>query len=358
MTEDQYNKSEYSYYQSYDNVRVKMCKDKVPVPYSWLFGADSTRGRPYLDYECVESIAAALYPNIAEAGANAIRLFVPSLKMEITEAKLDSGGIVRGKVSYTIPSFDDEYSGLFDLDNVYNGPVSLFINNTDTKIKVNAKKNYFEFRLDGKIQNLKKEDVAVAKLDLGGIVLKSDEKMFATSDILKFIQLKKYFSIQFDIIATFSDGTTTCIFEGDGCQGFRSNNFDYFGNQYLPIYWNGGEFSISRNYSNPPEYGAFSYNYTITGTFQDDGTIVNLAYDYKDTSGWEYSFKVEGVKVTSIFRDENNPDLGNVTLYMNQYNPSANGVLKEIKAKEPVYGTAISFKENSFEMTLYFADEE
>ncbi len=181
LTEAEYNKSDYTYYMNYDGVTVKMCKDKVPIWFQSLFGNDSTRGRPYLDYECVKSIASAIYPNLAEAGANVIKIFIPSLKIDIKEAKADSGGIIRGEITYTIPSINDEYSGLFDLNNIYNGPVSLFINNTDTKITAEATKNKFEFKLNGKIQNLKKDDLAVTKIEFGGIVLKSDSKKLSST---------------------------------------------------------------------------------------------------------------------------------------------------------------------------------
>jgi hypothetical protein len=179
MTESNYNKSEYTYYKNYDGVNVKMCKDKVPIPLAFIFGNDSLRGRPYLDYDCVKSIAEAVYPNIAEAGANVIKLFVPALKIELTEAKTDSGGVVRGYV--TPLSTDVEYSNLFDLFDVYNGTVSLYINNVETTVKANAKKNYFEFKLDGKIANLKKDDGAVAMIEFGGIVVKSDSKKLAST---------------------------------------------------------------------------------------------------------------------------------------------------------------------------------
>lgn len=181
VTEADYNKKEYTYYKNYDGVKVKMCKDKVPIPYSFILGNDSVRGRPYLDYDCVKSIASALFPNIAEAGAQVIKLFIPSLKIEITEAKTDSGGIVRGKVAYTIPSLEDEYSGLFDLGNTYNGPVSLFINNADTKITAAAKQNNFEFKLENKISTFKKDASAVAKFEFGGIIVQSDLKKVSSN---------------------------------------------------------------------------------------------------------------------------------------------------------------------------------
>jgi len=357
MTEAEYNKTEYTYYKTYEgNVKVKMCKDKVPVPFAFIFGKDSTRGRPYLDYECVESMAAALMPNVAEAGANVIRLFVPSLKMEITEAKPDSGGIIRGKVSYTLPSADDEYLGLFNSDDLYNGPVSLFVNGNDTKIKVNAKKNKFEFKLDGKVKDFKKDDIALTKLEFGGIILKSDEKKVGTSDVLKYIQSRSYFRLWFDVDVKWSNGKTECIHAADGCKGKTYDNFDYYGNKYLPISWNGSNFTITRNYSNPPEYGPFSYNYTLSGTILDDGTITNIVLNYKDTSGWEQSFKAEGIKVTQISKAEDNPNKGFVKMSMYQNSSNPNGILKEIKAKDPSEGTAISFVDKTFELELVFSD--
>ena len=59
MTEANYNNEEYAYHRNYDGVDVVMCKDKVPVPYlaRLVTGKDSTRGRPYLDYDCVKSMA-------------------------------------------------------------------------------------------------------------------------------------------------------------------------------------------------------------------------------------------------------------------------------------------------------------
>ncbi|MBP7506433.1 MAG: IPT/TIG domain-containing protein [Prolixibacteraceae bacterium] len=183
MGVEQYNYEKHAYIADYNGVSVVMCKDLVAVPFSFLFGKDSVRGRPYLDAECVKSMAAAIYPNIAEAGANVIRMFVPPLKVEITEAKADSGGVVRGKVSYTIPTLNDEYSTLFDLKNLYNGPVSLYINGKKTKIQAEAKNNYFEFRLKGKTSKPKEEDYAVAEIEFGGIVVDSDKRKFSETII-------------------------------------------------------------------------------------------------------------------------------------------------------------------------------
>ncbi len=167
VVEADYHAEDFIYYKKVEGVDVKLCKDK------WALGNQlNLRNFPYLDNECVESMAAAIYPNIAQAGANAVRLFIPSLRMDITEIKADSGGIIRGKV-WTIRKLDDEYSNLLDNNNIYNGPVSLFKNKTDTKIVAQAVKNKFEFRLEGQL-TFSDKDWFIAQLEFGGIVISSD----------------------------------------------------------------------------------------------------------------------------------------------------------------------------------------
>lgn len=174
ISESEYVKDEYTYYKIYDGVKVKMCKDKTPI----LFGTSYGRGKPYVDFDCVKSQASAIFPNIVEASVNVIRQFIPSLKIEITKAITDSGGIVSGKISYTIPSLNDEYSGMFDLSNIYNGPIKLKINSNEVNINTNAIKNNFEIKLNGALSNLKQGDKAEAYFDIGGIIIKSDQVEF------------------------------------------------------------------------------------------------------------------------------------------------------------------------------------
>lgn len=174
ISENDYNKSDYIYYKNYDGINVKMCKDKTPI----LFGTTYGRGKPYVDFDCVKSQAMMIMPNIVEAGVNVIRQFIPSLKIEITQAVTDSGGIVRGKISYTIPSLNDEYAGMLELSNIYNGPVKLKINSNEINVTANAVKNNFEIKLNGSFSSLKKGDKAEVYIDLGGITLKSDSKEF------------------------------------------------------------------------------------------------------------------------------------------------------------------------------------
>jgi hypothetical protein len=175
MTETDYNISDFTYYRTVEGVKVKMCRDKTISGLLRLLGSDGVRGRPYLDKACVESMASVLMPDIAEAGANAIRLFIPSLNIEISGTSISNGGSVKGKVSYALPSQNDEYSGMFDMKDTYNGAVTLFVNGKGTGITVNARHNNFEFFLEGKNISLKQGDIVEAEIEFGGIVLKSPE---------------------------------------------------------------------------------------------------------------------------------------------------------------------------------------
>lgn len=186
MTEEDYDELQYAYYRNYDGVNVLMCKDKVPVPFPFeiITGEDSTRGQPYMDSECVESAAAALFPNIAQAGANVIRLFVPALRIDVTEARADSGGIVRGSIRYVTSPDGDEYFNLFDLENVYNGPVSLFVNGAMVDAHCGAIKGRFEARNVGTVVALEEDDLVKAQIEFGGIVLTSDPVAAVTGGVV------------------------------------------------------------------------------------------------------------------------------------------------------------------------------
>lgn len=345
MTDADYDKTNFTYSKMYDGVKVKMCKDKTTSGFLTLLGAGAVRGRPYLDAECVESMASVLMPDVVEAGANVVRLFVPSLTMVITEAKLDSGGIVRGKVAYTLPSFDDEYSGLFDMNDMYNGPVSLFINGTDTKIITVATKNYFEFKLNGKITGLKKDDIALTKLEFGGIVLKSDEKKVGSSNVLTFIKACKYITFQINAKANYSDGTT----DWASLPGLL-DNFDHRDQKtYLPVAWSGGAFSITRNFADT-SYPFFKYNYTLTGLIQEDGTVTNCSLIYSDSDKYNISVKVEGIKVTMINPVAN----GAVYMELDAKKADPNGILKELTFYHPDHGTVKSLVAQTLFVQLSF----
>ena len=94
-----YNPGTYKFTKAFPGGQtVVMCKDE---------GFFLQRTYPYMDAECVESQSAVLIPNIIEAGANVIRLFIPKLTVSISSAMED--GKVEGSVSMNA---DAEYSSV------------------------------------------------------------------------------------------------------------------------------------------------------------------------------------------------------------------------------------------------------
>ncbi len=162
---------------------VKLCRDDTPKPewFGVLAGKDAgtDRGRPYIDYECVKSQAAFIMPNIAEAGVKVLEVFVPSLEVKITEATADSGGIVRGEVQYVPSAEDDEYGGIIEPHNVYNGAVNLFLNGEATGTIATAAHGKFTFELNGSAPSLGAADSARASIEFGGIVVNSESAAFS-----------------------------------------------------------------------------------------------------------------------------------------------------------------------------------
>ncbi len=128
---------------------------------------------PFVDMECVKSQARILFPNIVEAGANVIKLFIPKLSVEIKS--LDKG-ILKGEIKHRT---DAEYPAEIK----YNGEVVLLIkdkNNREAdKIKVIAKDGKFE---DKNIK-LAKGEKMIAQVEFGGILIESDEYMGADDNI-------------------------------------------------------------------------------------------------------------------------------------------------------------------------------
>ena len=110
----EYSESDYTYYKTFPSGRrIKMCKD---FTYFRLDG----RGYPYIDYDVCKSQAEELMPNIAAAGANIIRLFIPQFKLELknTDALSDTLELT---IKHTV---DAEHKD----EIFYNGPVKFIVN--------------------------------------------------------------------------------------------------------------------------------------------------------------------------------------------------------------------------------------
>lgn len=150
-----YKASEYIYYKTFPSGnRVKMCSDKHGYIVNY-------RGYPRIDAECVQSQAQELVPDLLCAGAHIIRLFIPKLKVEITEAKID--GTVKGRVVHTKTAEYDETI-------YYNGKIVIY---NDVNGKTLATVNCSTGDFSGTITGLKENDELIAKIELGGIIYSS-----------------------------------------------------------------------------------------------------------------------------------------------------------------------------------------
>lgn len=120
---------------------------------------------PYVDMECVKSQAGVLFPNIIEAGKNAIKLFIPKLSVAITS--LDNKKL-KGEVRH---QKDNEYPDPIN----YSGEVILIMKDKNhrevSKIRVNTKNGTFES--DG--VEMPEGNKIVASIDFGGVMVESDD---------------------------------------------------------------------------------------------------------------------------------------------------------------------------------------
>ena len=124
---------------------------------------------PEVTKECVYSQAKVLIPTIKLAGANVTKLFIPKLKINISEVRDD--GAISGEIIHTT---DQEYKEKI----YYNGPVEIKRNGASKLISLNAENGKFF----GKI-NVKQKTKVYAEIEFGGISVYSDD--FIIDDVKK-----------------------------------------------------------------------------------------------------------------------------------------------------------------------------
>lgn len=120
-----------------------------------------SKSYPEVTWKCVYSQAKVLIPAIKAAGANAIKLFIPKLKIIISEVSED--GTITGEIIHTT---DQEYKEKI----YYNGPVQIRKKGNSKFISFNAKNGKFF----GKI-NVKQKTKVYAEIEFGGISVYSDD---------------------------------------------------------------------------------------------------------------------------------------------------------------------------------------
>jgi hypothetical protein len=151
-----YESSNYSY-NTTDS--VKQCVDHY-----WLAKIIPLWCDPFVDIECVKSQAKVLLPNIVEAGANAIKLFIPKLTIEI---KSIENGVLKGEIRHKT---DEEFRSEIK----YTGEVTILVKDNDNKelrrVVSQAKDGIFEK------ENLtpQKEEKITATIEFGGVIVESE----------------------------------------------------------------------------------------------------------------------------------------------------------------------------------------
>jgi hypothetical protein len=258
-----YNALNYTYTKTVGGQTVKMCKDLT-----YLWHIIENRGYPYIDEECVRSQGAVLIPNIVEAGSNVIRLFIPAIKVEITEIKEDS--TIKGIVTHTT---DQEYPATMK----YNGNVDILESSSFTKLgTLTCVNGAFE----GKLTNLAANSKIRAQIAFGYIYVKSEEMTVNASDnLLRTLHTMKKISVECSFDYSIVSGSSSAT-------GISSST--------LPgdsITWNGTSFSYSYVDEEPYDDNGYKNNryLTVTGTVSSDAkTVTQLIFDYKTESYYYY----------------------------------------------------------------------
>jgi PKD repeat protein len=163
--------SKYNYEDGYYTMKIEGISEKVLMctDIGYFSKYNIYKSYPEVTKECVYSQAKVLIPTIKLAGANVTKLFIPKLKINISEVKED--GTFTGEI---IHSVDQEYKEKI----YYNGPVQIRKKGTTKFISFNAKKGKFF----GKI-NVKQKTKVYAKIEFGGITVYSDD--FIIDDLRK-----------------------------------------------------------------------------------------------------------------------------------------------------------------------------
>jgi len=116
---------------------------------------------PFLNEECVNSQAEVLIPAIVDAGVNVMKLFIPKLKIVISEVKED--GTITGEI---IHKTDQEYKKQI----YYNGPVEIKRNGITKLASFQAKNGKFSGQLE-----VEEKIFANAEIEFGRVFVQSDE---------------------------------------------------------------------------------------------------------------------------------------------------------------------------------------
>ena len=238
-----YDALDFTFYKTFPGgQRVKMCKDRS----YWYF-----RGSPYIDIDCVESQASVLMPNIMEAGANVMRLFIPRLKVNVSEAKID--GTVKGSVAHLSTT---EYTSTATC----RGEIRILVKNNIVGEGMLSSDGSFE--LTG--VNLEKDDEVIAEYRVGGIYVRSDPVLAGDAGILEQLQQCTSVLLEFRATNRYEGGHEESVVESYGYSYVDAS----IGMQ--PISWSGRNFVFALKYAN----STLDTDWRLSGTMSADGRTI------------------------------------------------------------------------------------
>jgi hypothetical protein len=219
-----------------------MCKDE---------GYFFLRSYPYMDAACVESQSAVLIPNVLEAGANIIRLFITKLEVSISSATAD--GKVEGSVSMRTGA---EYPTV----SAVAGRVFLF--------KANRQIGEGTLESDGAfaVEGLALEDGAeiVAEYRCGGMFVRSEEYTVGDTGLLARVLASRAVLVTFSAVNTY-----TGVIQDDLISIGNYSPIPEIG--LAPLSWSGRSFSFTLDWTNPQND---HHIFTVTGSISTDGRTV------------------------------------------------------------------------------------
>jgi hypothetical protein len=166
----EYNNQNYTFSKQFPSGRtVVLCKD-------YSFFSLKGRGYPYVDFASVRSQATELIPDIISAGVNVMRLFIPYLRIELTEVD-DLSDTIQIKV---IHETDSEYPDKI----YYHGKINFKLNgkiHDSTIVMDDGMYGIFKGVLPFTIKN---GDKLEAFIDLSSIIINCDKELVIKMDPL------------------------------------------------------------------------------------------------------------------------------------------------------------------------------
>lgn len=243
-----YHQPSYTFKKTISGNEVLMCKD---LTYFW--GLIPDRGYPYIDFDCVVSQGQTLVPQILEAGANVIRLFIPELEVRITSF---SNNFITGSVIHKTDSVYQEQI-------LYNGKVDIYDQTTMNKLgSVDASNGSFSGQV-----NAGTDAKVYAQIGFGDITVKSPPFSGASY---------RAFNISLDVWGSYTwtnknNGQVTYGEEGIG--GFSTP-------LEIPLIRNGNVYTASWT---GMDFNGSASTGTATITFLEDNNVI---LEYYETSLW------------------------------------------------------------------------